>query len=824
MCHIPTPGESRIPPWRLRKAAEPVTKARRSNRIAVRRLIANRVADDAANTNIEHTRLEHQPSALISKLPDEILLNIMGHLRAHDAQNLLRTCRRFGHGLRNEVLRRDIKTKTYNSLLCACQFGDADLAKRCLLAGASPNAAFCSHRRPEKRDRYSRHLSSACHLKHECPVVPTEPFEAPWLPRYGQSCCALTMAIELNQIAVMRVLLGFWDNESNVPAEKASLVERRPKGPHPLNRDNFSPSRWLPHHPVALSHVQSLEAAQLLVAAGEATGDTHINDTGNMVYTPLEVILYRRKQMTNSEPQKKAEKELFSIVKFLLDNGAHARQRNGPLMGINTPRPLLSAIETGCQSIIQLMLQSGPLDVQNAAGEYVYGFGLAIQGLNSNTSDVISPTLGIHRKEGRDRLLNTFLKAGASPNDPVGGGKRPLSRAILGECYVCVKSLLQWNADPNFTDSDTPCALVQSLTGYHSCTETVASLFTLLLEYGANVNTPSLTPQGFTPLMFATSPSVLPSTFDVLLWHGAERGATGQLSPGGPKLSVLQCLIWGFTEARSDGDVQAFRRIPLRITCRSYHNLENPYELPLDLVSKFDSFIAPSLESSHFQTDDGRHILNWAIDNLYGEALSWAIKLLVPFYKSTKLATDEETPLSTFFSTARAQGYLMFGSLPAAYEALHIMLECNLDAFEGDRLGTILHQICKLPTVLLGESDPEMWSQVLNTCDVGPNYETEFLRNVKVDCDKEDLKEFGRHGTGMVFLFGMKIRKQELEKFKRGYKPCRAGTIAQMIVLFLERGVDIHTQGPDGESAYDHSKRNGTWKYVPKKWRDATNE
>lgn len=52
MCHIPTPGESRIPPWRLRKAAEPVTKARRSNRIAVQRLIANRVADDAANTNI----------------------------------------------------------------------------------------------------------------------------------------------------------------------------------------------------------------------------------------------------------------------------------------------------------------------------------------------------------------------------------------------------------------------------------------------------------------------------------------------------------------------------------------------------------------------------------------------------------------------------------------------------------------------------------------------------------------------------------------------------------------------------------------------------
>lgn len=38
-------GGGRIP----RKAFEPVTKARRSNRIAVQRIIANRIADDAAN-------------------------------------------------------------------------------------------------------------------------------------------------------------------------------------------------------------------------------------------------------------------------------------------------------------------------------------------------------------------------------------------------------------------------------------------------------------------------------------------------------------------------------------------------------------------------------------------------------------------------------------------------------------------------------------------------------------------------------------------------------------------------------------------------------
>ncbi|KAH6987117.1 ankyrin repeat-containing domain protein [Ilyonectria destructans] len=810
-------GGGRIP----RKAFEPVTKARRSNRIAVQRIIANRIADDAAN--IEHTGLEHHPSALINKLPDEILLNIMGSLEPRDIQHLVRTCRRLGLSFKNEVLRLDIKTNTYDSLLWACRFGDADLAKRCLLAGASPDAAFCPVRRPEKSDLYGRRLSLPHHLGYECPVVPTKLFEAPWLGQYAQAYCALTMAVELNHIAVMKVLLGFWDNGSNAPAKKASIVERRSKSPHPLNQDEFSRSRWLPHHSVALSHVHSLEAAQLLVAAGEAAGDTHINDTGNLFYTPLEVLLYRRKYVQNSKPQKKSEKELFSIVKLLLDNGAHPRQSNWTLTGGNAPtapRPLLAAIETRCQSVIQLILQSGPLDVQNAAGEYVHGFGLALQGFNSDIFEVQSSTLGLHRQGARQGLLDTFLKAGASPNDPVGGGKRPLFLAIGSRRYGCVRSLLQWNADPNFTDSTTPCPLVQSMPGYHSYTGSHESLVALLLEFGANVNQPSLTPQGFTPLMFATSPSVSPSTFEVLLQQGAERGSTGQLSLGCPKLSVLQCLMTGFLEPRCDGDTQAFRHIPLRMTRGSYRNQDNPYELHPDLVSKFKSFIAPSLESSHFQTEGGRHILNWAIDNLYGEALSWAIKLLAPYYKSTKLATDEETPLSTFFSPARARGYLMFGSLPAAYEALHIMLECNLDAYEGDRLGTILHQICKLPTVLLGESDPEMWSQVLNTCDVDAAYKRLFLRNVKVDCDEEDLKEFRRDGTGAVFLFGMRIRKHELEKFKRGYKPCRAGTIAQMIALFLERGVDFYTQGPDGQSAYEHSKRNGTWRYVPKKWRE----
>lgn len=748
----------------------------------------------------------------------------MGRLGSRNTQNLLRTCRRIGLSLKNEVLRLDIKTKTYDSLLWACRFGDADLAKRCLLAGASPDAAFCPDRKPEKSDLYGRRLPLPHHLGYECPVVPTKFFEAPWLEQYAQPYCALTMAVELNHIAVMKVLLGFWDNGSNAPTEKASIVERRTKRAPPVDQElGFCSGHWLPQHSIALSHVHSLEAAQLLVAAGEAAGDTNINNTGNLVYTPLEVILYRHKYVRN-KAQGKTEKELFSIVKLLLDNGAHPRQSNWTSTGGLAPRPLLAALQTRYQSVIQLILQRGPLDVQNAAGEYAYSFGLAIQGLSSDTYELQSPTMGVHRREIREGLLNAFLKAGASPNDPIGGATRPLSLAIRSGGYGCVKSLLQWNADPNFTDPATPCPLVQSMPDYHSYTDSHKSLVALLLESGANVNQPSLTPHGFTPLMFATSPSVSPSTFEVLLQQGAERGFTGQLSLGGPKLSVLQCLIWGFSKPRCNGDAQAFRHIPLKITHRSYRNQDNPYELHPNLVSKFKSFIAPSLESSHFQTEGGRHILNWAIDNLYGETLSWAIKLLAPYYKSTKLATDEETPLSTFFSPARARGYLMFGSLPAAYEALHIMLECNLDAYEGDRLGTILHRICKLPTVLLGESDPEMWSQVLNTCDVDPDYETELLRNVKVDCDEEDMKEFRRDGSGTVFLFGMKIRKQELEKFKRGYKPCRAGTIAQMIVLFLERGVDFYAQGPDGKSAHEHSKLNGTRRYVPKKWRDVTKE
>lgn len=45
-------GRGQIPRPRPRKAFKPVTRARRSNRIAVQRIIANRIADDAANTGM----------------------------------------------------------------------------------------------------------------------------------------------------------------------------------------------------------------------------------------------------------------------------------------------------------------------------------------------------------------------------------------------------------------------------------------------------------------------------------------------------------------------------------------------------------------------------------------------------------------------------------------------------------------------------------------------------------------------------------------------------------------------------------------------------
>ncbi|KAF7549724.1 hypothetical protein G7Z17_g6211 [Cylindrodendrum hubeiense] len=694
-----------------------------------------------------------------SKMPAEVLVLILRHLSPGEIKSFLLVSRTIAAITSPWLLERDIKDKTYNSLAWACYFGDVTLAERCLEVGASPNVAFC-------HDKPTTYRGSWIEGKKfdreyfENPVFPTRIVYGWPLLKGHAACSPLTLATNFNHIDVMRVLLDAKPEPANVIDNR---IEDQICREHPrlLSFPTFS-------HPVVLSHAQSASAAQLLFDNGAID---HINNKGNTHW-----------------------------------GGG----------------PLIAAIDTRSASVVKLVLHSGSLSFDDPNGEFADAFMLAM-GSEKIIKEADEKWLDLSVKFST-QLLDVFFSAGISPNEPILNFGQPLSLAVAEDLTWSTRLLVSRGADINYTDPYTLCPLAQALVSWpwdfitdrHLEEDLIdlvdCSLFTELFWLGADPNQPSFSPQGFSPLMFATSDKIPALAFEILIEFGADRGYIGQLTPDSPRLSVLQCLLLGFPQPSCGQEMGLF------VNQKLY-----PLNYPFDGIfqtsrcvkvvekcrkAKFEAFIEQPLDSVHFYTEDGMHILNWALEELRGFDLIWAIDMLIPQYASTKSPMDTESPLVTFFIPLRLGGSLEFGTLFQTCRFVERILKLGFRPSES-----LLRRICNLSGDLCAEIH---WNEVVHTrysemLDFAPS----FLQVVK-----STIPRFNRKSkvTGTLLTF------QDLTACEESYCAHRSKTIGKIISLFIKSGADFYACDSDGKTAYECAKINNTLNEVPEKWRNAAKE
>ncbi|KAH6885413.1 hypothetical protein B0T10DRAFT_577104 [Thelonectria olida] len=781
------------------------------------------------------------------RLPKEIILKILENLGAVDARNFIVTCRTFGFNFCNDILVNDIKTRVYNSLAWACYSGDATLALQCLRFGASPNAVFLHPK--SARDQMEHYQQERLKVAFEFPVFPTISTYKKDLPDVNFTSCALHIATRENHIGVMKALLGFRDNQLDKSVETADVVQRRSNTY--MDEVDLQLDRQCTGHPVALTHARTAEAVRLLLAAGEAQGDTHINDTGGTLATvkPLNAIMLSYNEEvapTSLLRDPIPDDELEAIAKLLIGSGAHTRRVRAEILTSDSRSPLQDAIVAGLPSVIAPIIRGGPWNTVEVRHECFLAYSMVLDNERDEMMQIqIRPTRR-PRKAPYDKMLAAFMEAGVSPNDDLPDRRRPMKLVMIQHSVELLKVLLEYKADPNLTDINnlSPLALSMFATKHPSGVSRTQDLITELLASGANINQPSLHPMGFTPLMFATGDAVKPPIFDRLIRDGANRGHIGRLSSSGPILSVLQCLLLGFPFPNPETyrkDKLTFDRHELKRLLRpptGYGSCQIILESPDShriRTRKFRSFIATEILREWFYTATRRHVLNWVIDKFFGSDLPWAVKLLARHYENSKVVKDKETPLAVFFSPHRINGYLKFGTLDNQYQAVEAMLNSGLAELESGKLQDILIRVCQLSPTFSDVEDAEAWERVRDMSRCNLDFSQQFVekmfklrpRRVRnpglyAQFIRQDPRYQPTFPVFAPLLFN--VRLQEVSEVKEAYKKHRGRNIAKIIMLFLEKGVDFYAEGPDGETACSHAMRHGTLQYVEEQWRNLKKE
>lgn len=477
---------------------------------------------------------------------------------------------------------------------------------------------------------------------------------------------------------------------------------------------------------------------------------------------------------------------------------------------------MIAAIETRCAAVVELVLRSGSLSLQDSNGEFADALMLVMgsQKVLKRGSPICL------RSSFSKQLFDIFFSTGISPNESLPGFGRPLSRAVAEDLAWSARSLISQGADINFTDTNTLCPLAQAMVSFpfnflagHFLEDDMISLVddglvTELSILGANMDQPSFTPKGFTPLMFATGDRVPALVFDILIEFGASRGNIGQLYPNGPTLSVLQCLLSGFPPPQ---DAAFYAKHELRSLRYSFpHAMEElKYLKAMEKCrkAKFETLIQPPLDPATFHTDDGLHVLHWAIENLEGWDLTWAMDMLIPQYASTETSLDTKSPLATFFNPDRVSNSMAFGTLFQTCRFVEGIVELGFQPTDS-----LLHRICKLRG---GLSSPAVWGLMEPTTRNNLDFAPQFLGVVQ----KENPRFNNKHRAHPSLL-----QFRDLTRSEKAYREHRTKTISKIITLFIKHGANFYACDSDGKTPYEHAKIHNTLNGIPKKWRDVHKE
>lgn len=720
----------------------------------------------------------------LQRLPNELRFLIIEGLSQSDLTSLILTCHHFAD-FQTALIKRDIKTKTYNSLAWACYFGDAKLARTCLSLGALADAAFCNDQPPEDWCQPGSHprLSDAYYIDKDYnhfrfPVFPN-------IKLYGQeliaqACSALALATRQNHIEVMKVLLEFG----------ASTLDQHYGSDRRIALNGQEDLFIFPHHSV-ISQVSSVLATKILLGAGAAE---HINRLDKTAFTPLEMILYRFDRLKFTYRSEVPETEAFAIIQLLLRNGASTsrvehtgrmpyRGRAGRLIS----GPLLAAVALGSTRIFGLILEEHPSDTANRAGEYSQALRMALTG-NLPTLAKRSPDTGFC-----SQILLEMMRAGLSPRERKLSGKRLISHAISAANVVAIETLFKTETDsslmsPQYLSLLSEAVLLSSTSGKAAerltCVERIIKL-------GADVNQPSFCAEGFRPLLLAASDNIPADVFQHLLDQGAERSGFCRLLPDLPYVSVLQCLFNGYPLMGNDEEdflFKGYRLSNLRFSVSESQS--RTWSIGERRRDKFNAFVASGADESLFHTEDGTHILLWAVRTLRGSDLLLAVALLLPYYQSTQL---EDTPLLALFCEARREEYLAFGTLPQVINVVQKLIAHGIPVDRKLRGETVLHRVCNLGS---GLKSIELWTRISKTPrDKRYDYCTGFMNHV-----------FGLTGS---ICSRLHVSFDIMNRVKTPYEDHRSRHIAKIIKLLVNNGADLQDPDSNGVRPIDLIKADG---------------
>lgn len=704
------------------------------------------------------------------------------------------------------MMRRDIDDGIYNSLSWACYFGDVALGRRCLDMGASPDAAFLldSDRRllpfQEKLywpDTYERGLAG---YSYEVTVHPTRKLGR--IPIFYQSecssCSALSLATRRDHVEMIKLLLSYGANiieRRRLDMEPDGLPTRHPSESHGFQGvgENYS-------HEAVISHVRSVEAAEALLGAGAAK---YINHAGADGYMPLEILLSSCSIYSNSLQRGVTETKLHTLVELFLRNGAHPTRVN------RNSGCMTAALATGFLSVVKLILEHSPDEVDPE--QYRHVLNLAV-----STADLFE--YGDRCPIDRDRLLGVLLDVGASPNTSLHHAGPLLHTTLQLGRHRAAQMLLDRGADPNLTNISTVSPITKALCQCAGPTDFENEFIIPLVRAGADVDQPSLRPEGFTPLMFATSDMVSDRIFHDLVALGADRGAVRRLSPEYHPTSVVQCLLLGSPPTNFDWDgIQ--RNSSLEAAFQPLHN-DDEAEATTDAfwlhrrAAKFACLFA-NREPPEFYTPDGRHYLHWAIDNLYYTNLEWAVDMLLPTYRANLRSSDDECPFWRLFSIARVDKYLAFGTMYQTLRIAEKLVKEGLSPKKARRGETILHRVCSLYQGIPDQAVLERAVSLGHRLDFGGD----LTNSAREWTDRLHANMTGRF-TSTTRTWTRVPKRKHLDR----YMNCRLRIIAFMIELFIRQGVDLYEDDENGKAAFESITDDRVLDSIPAELRDLEKE
>ncbi|KAH6894732.1 ankyrin repeat-containing domain protein [Thelonectria olida] len=752
--------------------------------------MADRAAGQDQPRGVRRSEIQGVKSCITS-VPVEIINLVAEQLNQADIKCLLLTCQELASILQPLMVRRDIDDKIYNSLSWACYFNHVSLGRTCMEMGAFPNAAFFLHPSQglpfQGKENWPDSYESRLHHDHfEFPVYPTKKLLG--IPLFYQSECAsrsaLSVATKRDHLDMVKLLLEFG----------ADIVEKRRGMRHNVNGFTANhPSR--PYgdarhfsHEVIMSHVRSVPVAEALLAAGAAY---EINYAGFSGYTPLEMLLSSCSRYRLSLLPELTEPELHALVRIFLENGAQTKRAN------EAAGPLLAAIATDYLSVFQLLLEHTTMDLDNEDEEHSAVLSIAL-GEDQTCFDDDCPL----PESTRGRILTMMFDTGISPNHIIAGQGPLLHTAIMKNSHRSAQVLISHEADVNFTDPSnlSPLATAIACSGHTMDIET--EFIVPLIRAGADIDQPSLWSGGFTPLMVAAADMISHRIFENLLQFGANRGAIRRMSPNGSLTSVLQCIVTGLPKSDfewedvaerglySDSGLYSLRSDPDR-------RFERDSIFERRRKNKFATFISRGITPAHFYTNDGRHVINWAIENLYQYDLEWAIETLLPQYHESKLPSDTESPILTLFSVRRVETYLAFGTIHQTLRITEALVKKGITVTTKDRMEggeTVLHRVSRLRQGYPDESDLELATSLGEHLDFGLDLSNESeVWNLK----------FKANGAPRFMSTTRHWSRLPVKKHMSLYVDARNYVITRMIELFMRHGVDLYAEDANGKTAFE---------------------